>query len=208
MTMFSDGMLLGVGTGTAPLTFVASTGAGSGSAANLSIAKPSGAASGDAAYIIVWYVNTVPTISGFVDEGGVATTFYKFRVFSRILDGSEGANFTIVDATGGKSAACLLYRGGTRDVDVIGTKSEGSSATSNAPSITRGNAGTLLACFMNGGGFSPSTPPSGMTQRLTNSAFFTVAVYDLNPSPTGASGTKTMVWAGSSDVMAFQMQIY
>lgn len=208
MTMFSDGMLLGVGTGAAPLTFVSSTGAGSGAAANLSINKPSGAASGDTAYVIVWYIGSTPTIAGFVDEGGVATTFYKFRVFSRTIDGSEGSSFTIVDATNGKNAICLLYRGGTGAVDIIGTKSETSSATSNAPSINRGNAGVLLAGFMNGSGWSVTTPPSGMTQRVINTAWLVVTVYDLNPSPTGASGTKTLVWSASADVMAFQLQIY
>ena len=175
--------------------------------------KPSGAQAGD---LLVLYMNgtdnpstwTAPEFTWRSGNGNFGNS--RMVVLTRKLDGSEGSGFSI----GGtfRVVAALLYRGGRAGFDVTAPPGQVTGATQSTPSITATRNGVLLAGFgLRGAGASIVTPPAGMTQRvlLTDSSFsLKLAVYDLNPSPPGATGAKSITWNGSYAGAAGPMQIY
>lgn len=124
---------------------------------------------------------------------------------------SESGSYSVASTTSANAAAQMLnYAGGYGSEDVVGTvdRSGGTTDTLIAPSITVTVAGVLLAFFYTGGTDTVLTPPSGMTQRAFKNTNRAMATYELAPSPTGATGTKTLVFSASHSVhSATLMQI-
>jgi hypothetical protein len=135
------------------------------------------------------------------------------HVFTRTATGSEPASYTF-SFTGGSSSdatlAMLCYRNVT-GINIIGARSRVSSATTTAPGVTATKSGALLAVFATDGKRTLSTPPGGMAQRALGQGGLIVpalAVYDLVPSPSGATGNKTLIWSGSNNNVGWQIQIF
>ena len=205
-------MLLGVGAASAPLTFVASSTVGAGSGTSNVINKPTGAQAGDLLIIAVVHgsSDTTVAISGFVTEFTDSSSTPRIRVFSRVLDGSEGATFTITGANSARTVVAVAYRGGAPDVNVVGaTSGTSTSASGIAPSITATQAGVLLSFHASSSSPSViSSGPAGMTQRGFLSSAFALAVYELSSSPVGATGSKTITWSSSYPNNNLLAQIY
>jgi len=215
MTMFCDGMLLGVG-GLAPPVFISSTTGDANSATTtITINKPASVAVGDDLTAIIWgYTNiTAVMLAGWTVVGSDFTNNNRVAILRRKVDGSEGASFTF-GTTGGvakKVGSILCHRGGAGLVDVVGTYNFNSFSTiSTMNSLTATKPGVLVATFHNAAdAVSVGSAPSGMTQRALINTQTSMAVYELATSPVGATGAKTLTWSGSStNVAGIGLQIY
>lgn len=137
-------------------------------------------------------------------------------VWEKIADGTEAATefFGMTSVGHGQTGICLAYSDAI-GISAIGTLLQGATETLTcvAPSITPASPGVLLAFFamQEENGHTVATPPSGMTQRgFQNADGPTVAVYELDPSPAGATGDKTIVFSGgtgAADNMGILIQV-
>lgn len=210
MTVLCDGMLLGVGDIANLPTFIGQSALAG--ATNPLVVIPPTTAAGDLMLMFAWWggaATSMTTPSGW----SVVTTDFsassRMGVFSKIAGSSEGNISVQRNNTSQVTVVVLSYRGGAGLVDAFGTKFNAASDTPVAPSITATHTGVLLASFYNAsGGNSIVTPPAGMTQRALNLTGSAAAVYDLKPSPAGATGTKTLVWSISGNSGAILVQIY
>lgn len=195
-----------------PPVFVAGSGNSRGSGtSNVVVTKPTGVVDGDWLYAFIYsQVNVAaPTISGWTQVYYDNAATQKLTILKRQAS-SEGASYSVFEPTTGScSVSIVAYRGGLGDVDVVGTVARaGTTVTSTASSITATVNGVLLASFGRSATFGIATPPSGMTQRNSEATSAASAVYDLTPSPAGATGTKTLVWnSPTGTVTSILMQI-
>lgn len=217
MSVLSNSMLLDPGAvGGRPL-FIAAENNAVTSTTSITINKPAGATVGDLMIAIIWTVGSGREgLAGWVLEGTNAAGNAGWGLWTRTVDGSEGAsfNFAMSGTSTWRNGSILLYRGGVGAVDIIGTETETSSTTvATAASLTAAHAGTLLAAYWSdGNGRTESAAPSGMVQRSLSSggSARTTAVYDQTAaSPTGATSSKTLTWSGATaNVAGLQIQIY
>lgn len=217
MSVLSNSMLLDPGAvGGRPL-FIASESNAASSTTSITINKPAGATVGDLMVAIIWTTgNDFTGLAGWTLVGSDGIGNGRWGVWTRTVDGSEGASFTfsLLSTNTWRNGSILLYRGGIGAVDVIGTETETSSTTvATAASLTAAHAGTLLAAYWSDGNSrTESVAPSGMVQRalMTGGSTRTTAVYDQTAaSPTGATSSKTLTWSGASaNVAGLQIQIY
>lgn len=204
-----------------PPEFVAASSARISGNTTVSVSKPAGTADGDfiIAFCIANTTNAAWTasppdgswteITHNTDVGG-----RRCHLFIKQAGSSEPSSYSFVWSNSTTHRATLLtYRGGLGQADAFGSFSRNSSDTSLAPGLTAISNGTLLAFYSvdNTGTVSVSTPPSGLTERQVNVGTSgnspCVVVYDLTPSPAGASGDHTLVWSRSDAVTAIQLQI-
>lgn len=212
MTMLSDGMLLGVGGNAGPV-FVAEASAEAANTVTLTVNKPAGTASGDLMIAVVWGNSfTALTLTGWT-QVFISTSFSNdLAVFTKTAGGSEPSTYSFTGTQNVRTGTIVTYRGGVGAIDVQGTgvNSAPSTAISTALSITTTISGVLLATFNNAGPRTVSTPPSGMTQRsfVTGTSGVATALYELTPSPVGATGNKTLTWNSSNQTAGWLVQIY
>lgn len=217
MTMLSDGMLLGAGGGAA-ITFVGSSQLpNAGTGATITIPKPAGIVAGDLiiAFVHAQNASGAATISS--RPAGFTNVFSRsdadgrnFFVEIKIATSSEPADYswTASSAVSVRNGAMVAYRSAT-GVDVISATATGpvSSATINVAGITATQAGALIAVsFVQSTSRVVTTGPAGMTARSPQPP--AIGVYDLIPSPAGATGAKTFVWDGSTNLYGLQIQIH
>lgn len=132
--------------------------------------------------------------------GGNASVIIATKVAS-----SESGDYSfIVDGEEQSTIALLAYRNATDTDRLIGTELDGSTASSISPT----SDGALLAFYGINEETTVSSGPSGMTQRAVITTFPSVAVYDITPNESGATGDKTITWSGGGDNSAVQMQVY
>lgn len=205
-------------TGVAPLpVFVAnSKGGRSTGSSNMSIAKPSGVADGNVIYAFCWHIDA--NENAFTASGWTQVYHHQalgalptLTILKRTVSG-DGATYTFVNAGGGAVEIHLVaYSGGAGEVVQVGVIARASSNTITASSISPAAPGVLLAAFYDADDpASVSSPPSGMTQRTTPASAgggVSATVYELTPSPAGATGAKSLTWSTSDDVAAILMQI-
>lgn len=207
MTFWTMPMLLARGGG---LKFVSSASA-SVFSGTLTVDKPAGVLGGDHMIAMVWAGSSMTSLSltGWSSVGSLFTGNARYAIFRRIADGSEGSSFSFTGTTGVRNGIIVAYRGGAGLVDVLGAATIASGDTSTAASLTAAQKGILVSSFaLISSGFSVTTPPSGMVQRGFENSFQSAAIYELAPSPAGATGAKTLVWPGASNNGGIQLQIY
>lgn len=124
----------------------------SGGTTALSIVKPTGSTTGDLTVISVSYSNVgdIASVSGFsvAHYANTAVGGYNGKIFYKILDGTEGANFTIAFTSGEQCAAtCVTYRGinTASPIDVVATGSSGVDSYSFSVDTNTNGAFVLLA---------------------------------------------------------------
>lgn len=177
----------------------------------MSVAAPSSISDGNGLYLFVIHNSNsanAATCAGFTQIAHSTGTGGTITILRKPASGESGA-YSVASTTGGAAQAHILNYSEGEDVeDVAGTFARVSSATSVAPSITALSTGALLAIFAVDGGRNVTTPPSGMTQRAyLNTTVMTIAIYDLSPSATGSTGTKTLIWNSSGNDIAQLTQI-
>lgn len=197
------------GASVGPQTFVAAaTGTQTTSATN-NANIPAGVVDGDL-LIALCYHNTASrtvTSPGWT-EWQYASGLGSFTVLAKVASG-EGATATFTFSTSlANSVIIVAYRGGYGTFDQVGTVSSADTATPAAPAITATQAGKLLAFFANEASGAPSAGPSGMTQRAAlTSSNPALLIYELSPSGTGSTGTKSITLGDNADAMAALIQI-
>lgn len=157
---------------------------------SLSIAKPTGTASGDLLLIFaasVYFtasVGSIGTVTGFADGGQQQGATHKeyMRAYWREADGTEGSTFSVPFASSGSSCQsifCLNYSGSAGiDPSTLsaGICTSTGSTTTTVPSITLVNTGDWLALFvaiMADGGTTAGTitTPSGYAAQSSIASF-------------------------------------
>jgi MSHA biogenesis protein MshQ len=192
----------------ATITYVgASTTAGAEDTTSVSVAKPTGLASGDVmlAFVATRGNGVFPTPitapSGWTqvltDNNG---TSISTTIFSKVATASEAAQYAFTIGSNARAAGAIVaFRGvdNTTPVNVSGSQTNAASTTYTAPSVTTTKANTMLVSFFaatNGNG-SVSTA-TGMTQAFaagTTAASSGVVIGSsyATQATAGASGTKT-----------------
>lgn len=179
---------------------------------NNTITAPTGIQNGDLLVFIAFHVastNCTPP-AGFTTI--LADGVNPNSIFVAVkIAASESGNYSCTYSSGSNSntAAIFVYRNADTITPIVGAVTRSPSATVTAASITPSLSGALLAIFATESASTVLTPPSGMTQRGANTASIpSLAVYELNPSGTTATGNKTLVWSASADATGVQLQIY
>ncbi len=181
-----------------------------------SVLKDTGTASGDVVLILVswWEYNGygINTPTGFTLEGnfaigGSSTQESRVTVFSRVIDGTEGASWS-VSPTGAiyGSILSLTCRGSSAlTVASVTAGTPASSTTCTAPSVS-GTSGQGLVAVMGVSDPTTQTTPAGMTagtvgpQNTNTGRFFFETL-----SSTGATGTRASTLGTSRDNGAFSV---
>lgn len=175
--------------------------------ASVIVTKPAGTSIGDILY--GFHSQDDGTLASMATTGTFATllshdhasTALKLKVYRRVVDGSEGANFTF-SSSGGYTCAglvCVQDADTTTPEDVTPLISPSASSTAScvAPAISpiAADAFLLTAHTGEGAGGAPGsmTPPSGMTELfdLQAGSFPHMSVAGLGLSSSGSTGTKT-----------------
>lgn len=211
MSVLFNGMLLASGAAAAGITFVASEVATPVTGVTFTVNKPAGVQVGDLLLLGIFgpmTSNTTPAGWTLVSSDYVAGNGDRHVIYSKVADGSEGSTLSVTGVNVSKSGFAMAFRGAST-VGTVGTSARaGSTATGTATSISPAAPGVLIGVFCNNGGVrTVSTPPSGMTSRAYMGTGVTFAVYDLNPSPSGATGSKAIVWSATGGVMSLLLQI-
>ena len=209
MTMFSDGMLMAGGGAQAP-AFISASDARAPNTINLPV--PAGTSNGD--LMIAFITSNVAggstsTPSGWTKILTSVGNNLTLEVFTKVASGEPASYAFSKSAT--VTGVMVTYRGGTGLVDVIGAYTyAAASAVSTGASIAPSVAGTLIGLFAaRTDSLAISSGPTGMTTRKYAPAEpITMAVYDLSPSPAGASGAKTLTWVSSTATGGVLLQIY
>lgn len=183
------------------------------------LTKDTGTAIGDLAVIgVSWYEQAtvtddapLDTPAGFTAAGSVVISGSggseaRYDIFTRVIDGSEGANFTVA-RNGGFNAmfgtAQLLTLRGSSALSVVsitnGTAATG-VASINSPSVSGTSGQGLVAAFGLDDPGGTYTPPSGMTLGISDASEDSdpSRIYYVDLSSTGATGTKTLAWTPNS----------
>lgn len=125
---------------------------------------------------------------------------------------SESGDYTFTwSGSGNNTIAVLVYRNATDSDRLIGSVTRASpSNTSTAVSISPTTEGALIGFFAQEDNENISVAPDGMTQRAAQTVSSpSLAIYDIVPNDTGATGDKTLRWADNdAAVVGFLMQIY
>jgi hypothetical protein len=130
-------------------------------------------------------------------------------VATKVASGESGDYAFTWSGTDDNTVAILVYRNATDSDRLIGTVTKADTNTSTAVSISPTDEGALIGFFALEDDKSVSIAPIGMTRRaLQTAANPSVAIYDLVPNSTGATGDKTLRWADNEDNVGFLMQIY
>lgn len=210
MTIFSDGMLLGQDSALA-IAYVSSS-TGTASSVDLVINKPVGVQSGDFMIAFIWgtgfsSVTSTGWVQVFISTGADA----DLAVFTKKATGSEPSSYTLSSTENNRIGIIAAYRGGVGAVNVqAASTNESSSSISTATSITPTLPGILLTTLaIRDATRTITVPPPGMTLRAQSSiAFIQATVYELAPSPAGATGSKTLTWSGAGITAGWSVQIY
>ena len=199
-----------------PPVFVSSATGSASPSTTVTINKPAGAAVGDLLVAVVWAFSASgvsSTPAGWTVVASLFSGTFRYAVYAKIVDGSEGGSFSFsLSSSAGRNGQILCFRGGVGAVDVVGSKTENTSATiATASSLAATKAGLLLAFFVvNSQGRTVSADPAGMTQRaFLGGGSMAATAYELTPSPAGATPSKTLTWSGTGATVAgLQVQIY
>ena len=200
MTMFSDGMLLGVG-GDSPLTYVEASAVAAGTA-GATISKPASTALGDTMVAVVWVTSALaitPPAGWTLIGGGDWSNNIGVGIYLKPAGGSEPSNYAFTSSAGTVAGQILLLRDGTGDLDAAGAYTFASSTVSTAAAFTAGHAGILIGAFaIRVASRTVSTPPSGMTQvGFYNTTSVSFGTYIIAPSAGGSIPSKTLTWSGT-----------
>lgn len=219
MTMFSDGMLLGAGGAGSLFTYVGGVGMErtTGTATHVVDAIP-GVIAGDTLLCFMLNSNAASrTInsrpSGFSNvlnranaDGGNAILDIK------TAGGSEPSTYSWVwnNATSTIASIMIALRAPTGINVNSAAFDTTTSDTQVLGSITPSNPGALIGFFASRLVATVSTPPAGMTARATTigkPSTAALSAYSLDPSPSGATGAKTLIWSASAVVVGALVQL-
>jgi len=170
---------------------------------------PSGTVDGDTMYaVLVTGSGNGPTPpSGFILQNSDTTGSVGIWLYKKTA-ASEGSSYTFSLSTNGAGSVIIAsYSGGNGLISASDFSASTASSTLVAPSITPANSGILLCTYQQTGSRSLTSAPSGMTQRLGSGSPLQY-LYELDPSASGATGTKSLSYNNTTSCRASSVQIY
>jgi hypothetical protein len=187
------------------------------SGSSIVLAKPSGVVENDVLYACVWtndYDKTNSTVvpSGWTLLGSIQTNSNQYitSVFRRVVDGSEGANFTFTftESANYSMGVIIAYSMANTNTPedataVFSAGTVGSSSVSMTGITTVSTSTRVVFCTTETSRASTLTAPTGFTQRTANvdtSNAQSIYIFDrlyLNPQATG--DLTTTGWNTSSN---------
>lgn len=209
MSQLNETLMLALGTDAIAFVGGTTTAATAGSFAQN---KPSGVQNGDIMIMGIYAnasmtSNTPPSGWVVLSSDYSAASQPRYVLYWKIADGTDGSTITVTGQNTAKSGFIAAWRGAST-VGTTGANTRVSSDTGTAASISPAAVGALIAIFHAGDVRTITTPPSGMVQVLFTSATTgSMAVYELIPSPAGATGSKSLVWNASAGLNSILLQI-
>jgi hypothetical protein len=185
----------------AAISFVAASSADTGTGAStLTLARPTGIASGDVlvATLAVAATGTVTAPSGWtVVQNITSGTTLRHATWYRVATGSEPASYAWALGTSRAAAGAIsAYRGvnGTVPIDASATGT-GASGNATAPVVTTSSAGDLVIAASGFATATTVTPDATTTERYdrSSSAGATAEGADFVQSAAGTTASKTAV---------------
>jgi hypothetical protein len=176
------------------------------------VTAPTGITDGD--LLVAFGLNVRPALSITYPEGFSQRlldngTFNSVFVATKVASGESGNYDFTWSGSPVNTVAILVYRNAIDSDRLIGAVTRADSRDTTAVSISPTNEGALIGFFALEGNEPVSVAPIGMTQRALQTADDpSVAIYDLVPNSTGATGDKTLSWEDNEDNVGFLMQIY
>lgn len=166
----------------------------------LVLAKVSAALPGDLQLAFI-YFNPTSIPSGWTKIGGppLGTSGNTLHTFMKIVEPSEPSTYSWGSASNGRTVAyrnVMALDGSMTYVDQM------PSGTISIPGVTASAPGILVAAMIRNASGGVSTT-SGMTARgVVSGSTGTPFIFDLIPSPPGATGSKSFTLTGGSVVCA------
>jgi hypothetical protein len=153
---------------------------------------------------------TVSSYAGGFSERFLSAASENSLFVASKIAASESGNYTFNwSGTGRSIISILVYRNATDDARLIGSITRANSNTSTASSISPLQRGALIGAFCHEDPASVNTAPAGMAQRaIKNDSNLSLAIYDLVPNPSGATGNKTLTWSSATQNSGLLLQIY
>ena len=192
-------------------TFIGSSSVRANSGSTLTVSAIANVQAGD--LLIAFVANATQTATMTASDGWTlrstnAGTANVWFLLTKIATGSE-ASYFFTPSTGNTTANVLAYRGCEPCQVQVGTTTFANSATQTGASITASNQGTLLFFSYTEATATITTAPSGMTQRVAQTANSpSTSVYELaNISQTTVTGDKTIVYSGANQGAGVLVQI-
>lgn len=187
------------------------------------LTKDSGLANGDLIIISVPYYedssNAVVTVSGttWTDHGpailfeGTGTAESRLHIFSRVVDGSEGASFVASRTNQYFGTAMMVSLRGSSALSVasVNAGSPAAGVTSvSAPTVTLSATQGIVAIYGISDPPGTYTAPAGMTLGISEATdqSTTGRIYFESPAA-GATGTRTLSWTTSRDAIGVMLVI-
>lgn len=209
--MSSQQMVMAAAGGTAPIAYISSEIAWSNNAGTV-VSAPAGIQDGDILIAVAFTQTSGKTMTaptGFSASFSDNATSNSIWVGTKVAASESGSYTFTWDGTGFKSTVALLvYRNAINLVTVGALTRASASTTSTAASITPALEGALIGVFGTEAVATVSTPPSGMDSReYYGTDLPSLAVYDLLPSGTSASGAKTLTWSAADNTVGIFVHI-
>lgn len=179
---------------------------------SLAVAKPTGTEPGDL-LVVFGTSNAATTINmpggwtTIVNDTAVADSYPRYFIAYKKAGASEPSSYTFTWS--GQFAVGLrviAYKNGN-GVDTVGTPNKQNTTSYVATSITTTKPGILLF-FNTRTAWATDSGPSGMTMRYSTVGP-SVDVWEVNPSPAGATGNKTIyAYTATAFGTSLMFQIY
>lgn len=188
------------------------------------LTKDSGLANGDLIIAMVSYYEdssnatlTAPTGATFTDHGpailfeGTGTAESRLHIYSRVVDGTEGASFVFARTNQyfGTAMMCSLRGSSALSVASVTAGSAAAGVTSvAAPGVTITATQGIVCVYGISDPAGTYTGPAGMTLGISEAteASTTGRIYFQSPAA-GATGTRTLSWTTSRDAIGVMLVI-
>lgn len=174
---------------------------------SLVVPMPAGVAIGDA-LILVHHQSksggtTTNVPAGWTDRGRHTSTNDTFSLFTRVADGTEGANVTVTSAATALHNAGILAYSGAGGIDAVTDFGAAQSAntTPTIPSVTATVANDIIVGVVGKISGSGGTPAAGWTERLDHQSPTSaglVYAMDIVQVTAGASSTAQPTFVSGS----------
>lgn len=186
---------------------------------SLVLTAPTGIQAGDLLLLFIGEATggTPPVFtapSGFSLSTTLTNGSYDIRsyIYKKVATSSEPASYTIT-ATGtvGNFSAILAVFRNANTINTVGPSNFETTRNSNAFSMTPTRGGMLLSYFINEGGKTVVTPPTGVTLLGTAGSTPGTAMYYTTGGPYIPTAQQNILWSGASgtanQTLSYQLQI-
>lgn len=197
----------------------ASSASSSGAVSSFNCPTPAGVAAGDVLVMVChsWASaggGQVPSATGWTrhaqHQGGSGATGDNFAVFSRVADGSEGANVTVTFTANSFANVGIVAYSGASSVDAFADSGSMQAATTTptVPSVTTTAANDIVVGIAEWITGNSGTQASGWTERLDHtSAASGSLIYAMEKAQASAGASPTAQPTGDTSAQSWTFAV-